>query len=121
MWYKLILFFKKYWLLIAIIVLTLATVLFLRKSNIIEKLLTLTRDSYQNQINIIENLNKKEKEKKENLQQLYIVTMELLEKKYREEEKVLELWEKKRVKELVSLYENNLEVLNQKLKEEFKL
>jgi len=114
-------FIKKYWYIFAIIVISIISLIFFRKSSLLESLINSMKDSYDRQIAEIERLNKKEKEEKEAIQKKYDETIKLLEEKYKQDNKVLEEAKKDKVKELIELYNKDPNTLTERLKEEFNL
>jgi endonuclease/exonuclease/phosphatase (EEP) superfamily protein YafD len=108
---------RSYWWQMAIILTIIVSFIFFRKSNVLEQLLQITKDSYERQIVELNRLNEEEKKKKQELQQKYEAIIKELEIKHQEQNKVLEEDKKKKIKELVET--KTSEELTELLKKEF--
>jgi predicted nuclease with TOPRIM domain len=110
---------KHYWYVPLIVIGIILSTMFMFKNQSAYKLLLQVQENYKKQISELQRLWDEEKKKKEELQKQYELTMQLIEMKYKEDQRVLDMAEKKRVKDLVSKYQDNPEELSKQLAEAY--
>jgi len=111
---------KHYWYVPVIaIVLLVSGIVFGKGGFKLLDMLQSIRESYQNQINDLEELNEEEGKKKEDLQLKYEAIVKQLEEVYASQSKILEEEKKKEIEKLVK--EKSDEELTQLLKEKYGL
>lgn len=118
-WSKLVVWIKSYWYVPVIVIMIVISSIFLFKNQTAYKLLLQAQEGYRKQIAALEKLWAEERQRKEEIQRQYELTMQLIETKYKEEQRVLEEAEKKRVKELVEKYKDDPEGLSKQLADTF--
>ena len=116
---KIWIWFKTFWWIPLLVVVGIIAFVFFGNSSWAINLLKKTIEGYNNQITVIEDLNQKEKEEKEKLQQQYDLIISALETKYAVDNKVLKEEEKEAVKKLVEENKETPEVLTEKLADAF--
>lgn len=117
---KIWLWLKSYWY-VPLLAIVGIFALFAGKTQWVFDLLNQARASYANQVTVIEDLAKKEKEEKERLQKQYEAAVAALEAKYAIDNKKLQEEEKAVIKKLVEENKDSPEALTQLLADTFGL
>ena len=83
------------------------------------KVLETTRQSYEDEIDVLNKTHAEEQERKTEAIDEYHKVVDSIEEKYQEEKRELDSKKRDRIKELVDSYDGDREGLNAALKEEF--
>lgn len=116
---------KTYWkiplTIVILLIVGLATLSLFKKNGTkdIQKALEIAKDSYEEQIKIIEFENEKEKKISEKITAEYIKVKDEVEKKYNKERKILDKNKEKEIKKLVQQYHENPDELAKQVAKDF--
>ncbi len=118
-WQKVCTWTKSYWYLPLLAIAAILVFVLTGGKDWALKLLQSARQSYADQVAVIEALNKEKEERARQIQEKYDLAIAALEAKYAADNRALEVAEKKRVKELVTKYKDDPAGLTQELANAF--
>ena len=117
---KLWIWFKEHWQLPFLFIWTAFVYVFARRNtDAVVDVLNAKKKSYEKQIKELKNRHKNEIIERDNLIKQYHKTVDAIEKKYKEQERILSLREKKRIKEIVKKSKGEPSVIKTEIEKSF--
>ena len=112
--------FKHYWYVPVLVVYTIVVYVLSRKNTgTLKDVFETRKDSYEEQIKVLNDSHKKELEKKEELIRQYHDTIERLDHEYKKQKLELRDWEREKVKKIVEETHNDPKARVKRISEEF--